>query len=189
MYNKNEQKKIKVNKINSNEANNNNKKTIIKTKIKIGIILTLSVLILAITLITLFCTTVESNLSFLNYKFYIMESQSQSYIAQKGDLVIVKKNKPNEIEKGDHIVYKDKNIYYCDNIVETKKINTLNKMVIAEKEGVRYQFSEDEIEGKIVCKISKVGNIINFLRTPIGILLFAVFVVCIFILLRILLVK
>lgn len=165
---------------------NNNK---IKSIVKIVIILTLIVLILAITLITVFCTTIASNLTFLNYKFYVMEAESQPYIAEKGDLVIVKKAKPGEVIKKDNIVFRDGEFYYCDNVVETKMINTVYKMIIAENEGVRYQFAEDEIEGKVVRKISNLGNIILFLRTPIGVLLFTIFVICVFLLLRILFVK
>ena len=139
---------------------NNNK---IKSIVKIVIILTLIVLILAITLITVFCTTIASNLTFLNYKFYVMEAESQPYIAEKGDLVIVKKAKPGEVIKKDNIVFRDGEFYYCDNVVETKMINTVYKMIIAENEGVRYQFAEDEIEGKVVSKISNLGNIIYYI--------------------------
>lgn len=58
------------------------------------------------------------------------------------------------------------------------------KIIIAENDGIKYQFEESEIEGKVVYSIHKVGNIITFLRTPIGIIFFILFIICLFILLR-----
>lgn len=174
---------------NSNYTEESKKLNNIKTTIKVTLILTLSVLILVIVLITTFSTILASNLAFLKYKFYVMESTSQQYIANEGDLVIAKKAQPGEVVKGDRIVFKGNNFYYCDDVVETRKINTVYKMIIAECEGVKYQFEESEIEGKVVKIIPGLGSIVLFLRTPLGILFFSVFIICVFLLLRILLVE
>ena len=91
--------------------------------------------------------------------------------------------------KGDKVVYGGNKFYYCDDVVETKKVNTVYKIIIAEKEGVKYQFEESEIEGKVVKTIPNLGNIVLFLRTPLGIILYIVFTICVFILLRILLLR
>ena len=114
-----------------------------------------------------------------------MKSESQPEIALKGDLVIAKKLKLGEIQPGDKIVYGDGKFYYCDNIEQTKKINTITKMITAQRDGIKYQFSEDEVEGKIICTIHELGDIISFLRTPIGMLFFIVFIICVFLLMRI----
>ena len=159
----------------------------IKTSARITIILTLLVLMLTIMLITLFSTMFASNLAFLKYKFYIMDTDSQPDIAEKGDLVIAKRSLPGQVVKGDKVVYGGNKFYYCDDVVETKKVNTVYKIIIAEKEGVKYQFEESEIEGKVVKTIPNLGNIVLFLRTPLGIILYIVFTICVFILLRILL--
>jgi len=141
--------------------------------------------ILITSLITLYSSIKASNLAFLKYRFYIMETDTQQEIANKGDLVIAKKLKNGEIQAGDYIVYGDNEFYYCDEIVETKKINTVTKIITAERNGIKYQFSEDEVSGKIVKKINKLGEIIKFLRTPVAIVIFILFVICIFALLRI----
>lgn len=161
----------------------------IKTSARITIILTLLVLMLTIMLITLFSTMFASNLAFLKYKFYIMDTDSQPDIAEKGDLVIAKRSLPGQVVKGDKVVYGGNKFYYCDDVVETKKVNTVYKIIIAEKEGVKYQFEESEIEGKVVKTIPNLGNIVLFLRTPLGIILYIVFTICVFILLRILLLR
>lgn len=158
-------------------------------KIKAVLILISSIIIFIIMLITMFCTIVASNLSFLKYKFYVMEATSQPYVAEHGDFIITKNVKPGEIQKGDCIVFGGKEFYYCDEVIETRKVNRVYKMIIAEKDGVKYQFDESEIEGKIVKKIHHLGNIVLFLRTPLGILFFIIFTVCVFALFRILLVS
>ena len=65
------------------------------------------------------------------------------------------------------------------------KINTITKMITAQRDGIKYKFSEDEEEGKIICTIHELGDIISLLRTPIGMLFFIVFIICVFLLMRI----
>lgn len=167
------------------QKNRNNKKNVYKKIVTSVIAVILFVVILLLSLITLASSVKASNLAFLEYKFYIMESSTQPEIASKGDLVIAKKIRNGEVKAGDKIVYGDGNFYYCDNIVETKKINTVTKLITAQRDGIKYQFSENEVEGKIICNIEELGNIISFLRTPVGMIFFIMFTVCIFIILRI----
>lgn len=149
----------------------------------IAVILFVSILV--ISLITLASTVKASNLAFGTYRFYIMKSESQPEIALKGDLVIAKKLKLGEIQPGDKIVYGDGKFYYCDNIEQTKKINTITKMITAQRDGIKYQFSEDEVEGKIIYTLHEIGNIVSFLRTLFGMIIFIIFVICVFLLMRI----
>lgn len=172
----------------NNENMQNDKNNMIKPRVKIVIILIIFVLMLVVILMMEFATIVASNLAFMDYKFYIMQSENQQNIAEKGDLVIVKKTKTGEVKKGDIVVFKDKNFYYCDEVIETKKVNIVYKMIIAENEGVKYRFEESEIEGKVVGKVYNLGNIILFLRTPLGIAIFIIFIACVFMLLKILLI-
>lgn len=167
------------------ENSNNNKCNYKKIILQIFILL-FSLLLLISTLITMTSTIKSSNnLAFGKYKFYIMNKSYKTDIAEEGDLIIVKKTKSDEIQVGDNIVYKDNKFYYCENIVQTKKLNTITKIVTAENNGIRYQFDASEIEGKIIFKIHTIGNIITFLRTPIGIILFILFIICLFTLLRV----
>lgn len=166
------------------ENNEKQKKIINKKLVTVVIAVILFVLILVVSLITMASTVKASNLAFGKYRFYIMESKSQPEIAMQGDLVIAKKFKYGEVKPGDNIVYSGGEFYYCDNIVQTRKINTITKMITAERDGIKYQFSEDEVEGKILYTIPKLGSIISFLRTPVGIIIFSVFTICVFLLLK-----
>lgn len=151
---------------NMNQRKEQNKVTNKKVVTQI-VAVVLFVVILILSLITIASSVKAKNLAFLRYRYYIMRSKSQPEIARVGDLVIAKKLDNGHIQVGDNIVYGDGKFYYCDEIVQSKKMNTTTKIIIAEKDGVRYQFSESEIEGKIVKTIPQLGDIIAFMRTPI----------------------
>lgn len=149
-------------------------------------IVVFSLTMLILSLITLASSVKASNLAFGRYQFYIMKSTSQPDIAESGDLVITEKANPGEIKSGDKIVYKDNEIYYCDSVVETRKVNIVNKIIIAEKDGVSYQFDENDVQGKVKVKMHKVGAIFTFIKTPVGIVFFTLFILCLLALLRLL---
>lgn len=168
------------------------KKTDNKTIATSTVVLRISAIMLFIAifitfLYTLYSSVIASNLAFGDYRFYIMDAENQTNIALKGDLVIAKKLKLGEVQVGDKIVYGDGKFYYCDDVVEIKKKNTVVKMITAEVDGIRYRFSEEEISGKVTKNIHFVGNIINFLKTPIGTLIFISIVIVSIILLAIIL--
>lgn len=143
------------------------------------------IFIITSTFITVISTIKSSgNLSFGKYKFYIMMAESKDNATKKGDLVIVKKIKSDELRIDDDIVYNNDGFYYCNRIKQTRKVNTITKLIITEGNGIKYQFNEDEIEGKIVFNIHNIGNIIIILRTVFGIILFILFIICLFLLLR-----
>ncbi len=169
---------------NINQSKSNYKKIILQV-----FIVLFSLTLLIVTLISMTSTIKSSsNLAFGKYKFYIVKEGYKTGIAEEGDLIIVKKAKHDEIQIGDNIVYGDNKFYYCDKIVQTKKVNTITKIITAENNGIKYQFDESEIEGKIILKIHKIGNIIIFLRTPIGMILFILFIICLVTLLKMILV-
>lgn len=169
---------------NIQKKNENN--IFIRKRILQIIIVIFSLTLLLITLITLASTVRASNLAIGRYRFYIMRTDSQPEIAQSGDLVIAHKTNPGEIKVGDSVVYGDNDVYYCDKIIEVNKSNTVNKVILAEKDGVKYQFNESDISGKVVKRFYKLGNIIAFLKTPVGIVFFMLFLICLFALLKIL---
>lgn len=168
-------------------VNNTQKKKVFefnKKTITACIAVLLFIIILVLSLITLFSSVKASNLAFLDYRYYIMDATSKENIAKKGDLVIAKKAKYGQTSIGDSIVYGDGKVYYCDSVVDVKKNNTVTKMIIAENAGIKYQFSEDEISGKVVKVIPGLGSFISFLRTPLGIVFFIGIVICIALLLK-----
>lgn len=160
----------------------------VKKRLLQAFIVVFSLTILILSLITLASSVKASNLAFGRYQFYIMKSTTQTEIAESGDLVITEKLEPGKIKAGDKIVYKDNEFYYCDNVVETRKSNIVNKLIIAEKDGVKYQFDESYVQGKVVNRIPKLGAIITFIRTPLGIVFFMLFIVCLLALLRLLII-
>lgn len=145
--------------------------------------------ILIVSLITVFSSIKAKNLAFLNYRFYAMKAEEQPEIAKKGDLVIAKRLKYGEAEVGNKIVYGNGEVYYCDEIVETKKTDKISKIIISEKNGIKYQFSEDDVSGKVVKVIPKIGSLITVLRSKLGIILTSIVIICIFVLLRMALLK
>ena len=171
------------------EENNKQKKKRNKRAIKRFLqvfIVIFSLTILILSLITLSSTVKANDLAFGRYRFYIMRTDSRPNAALKGDLVIAEKKDLGQLKVGDYIVYGGENkLYYCDEIAEIKKVNIVNKVVTAESDGISYQFNENEISGKVIKNIHKLGNIITFLRTPVGIVLFIIFIICLFALLRI----
>ena len=171
--------------VRKNEQKKNEERKLNKKNLTAIFAVVLFLVILILSLITL-ASTVKSkdNLAFLKYRYYIMDTNSHPSIAQRGDFVIAKKLKYGEVKVGDSIVYGGKKVYYCDEVIETKKNNTVTKMIIAESDGVKYQFSESDISGKVVKVIPKLGYIITFLRTPLGFVFFIIFTICIFLLIR-----
>lgn len=149
----------------------------------------LFVVISILSIITVTSSVKASNLAFFKYRYYIMKAESHPQVANAGDFVIAKKMKFGDVHEGDNIVYKDGKFYYCDEIIDVKNNNSAIKVIIAEKDGIKYRFSEDDIEGKIVKVIPHLGSVIDFLRTPLGIVMFVLFIMCLFILLRILLLR
>lgn len=149
------------------------------------IIIVYSLLLLIISLFTLACTVKSSdNLAIGNYKFYLIKLDNNKKIIPKGDLVVVKKVKNETINIGDQIVYKEDQKYYCDNVE-----NTINNSILVEKNGITYQFTKQTVEGKIVKRYHVLGNLVMFLRAPIGIIIFLIFTILLFVLLRILITK
>ena len=157
------------------------------SKIVLRIFIIIYFLLTLIVSLVVFSSTIrKSDLAIGETSFYIMRSDKKNDVAQKGDLVIVKKIDANDMQEGDNIVYGDNKTFYCDNVVKIKKINTISRIIIAEKDGISYQFTENAIQGTVVKTIPNLGNIISFLRTPVGIILYIIFTICIFILLRVL---
>lgn len=159
---------------------------VIKKRILQAFIVIFSLTVFILSLITMVSTIKVSNLAFGRTQFYIMKSNSYPEIAEVGDLVIAKRMEPGEIKTGDKIVYKDNEYYYCETVKTIKKNDIVNKIVVAEKNGINYQFNENEIKGKVVNKIHRLGAIISFIRTPFGIVMYILFLICLFALLRIL---
>lgn len=108
------------------------------------------------------------------YKPFIVMSGSMTPIINKGDLIIVKKVDCNLLKTGDIIAFKTE-----DNKVITHKINNVDiqngqKKYITKGDNNNsidegYVLAKD-IEGIYVSKISGLGNILLFIRKPLGLI-------------------
>ena len=156
------------------------KKTILRVFIAIYV-----VILLLLSIITVVSTIRFKDLAFGNKSYYIMRTDSKPDVAQRGDLVIVKKVDAKDMKIGDDIVYGGNKTYYCDDVAKVEQVNIVNNIIIAENNGISYKFEENEIQGIVVKVIPKVGNIIKFFRTPFGIILFLILDIGLFVLLRV----
>lgn len=148
-----------------------------------------SLIIFVLTLITVYSSAKFNDLGFGKYSFYIMRTDSRMYAAMEGDLVIAERQKLGELKVGDYVVYGGKKKFYCDQVAVIKDVDIVNKIITAESNGVSYQLNEDDIQGKVVKNIHNLGNFISFFRTPLGIAIFVVFTICLFALLRMLIIS
>ena len=155
-----------------------------KKVISLILVVFLFMFILTILLITLYSTVKASNLAFGKYSFYIMRTDTQPEIARRGDLVITKIQAKGEIQSGDKIVYSDNEFYYCEKIEETKGKANITKSITIKKDGIKYQLSGNEIKGKVVGSIQGLGEVITFFRTPFGAIVYILFIICVFFIMK-----
>ena len=136
-------------------------------------------MVIIVTSITLVSTVKhKDNLSFMQYKFYIMKEDFQEDIAPKGSLVVAKQFNRGEVNAGDNIIYYAGKDYFASKVLRTEQKNTMHNTVIIQDGNLKYGMEESEIEGKIVKVIPSIGNIVYFLRTTQGKILFWLIFMC-----------
>ena len=109
---------------------------------------------------------------FYIYKAYIISTESMQPTLNKGDVIIIKKAKKEDLKENDIITYKDKGEIITHRIVEIKpngnKYITKGDNNIAKDE---QSLSFEDIEGKLVLKIPHLGNMVAGLKNGIVIIL------------------
>lgn len=109
---------------------------------------------------------------FYIYKAYIISTESMQPTLNKGDVIIIKKTKKEDLKENDIITYKDKGEIITHRIVEIKpngnKYITKGDNNIAKDE---QSLSFEDIEGKLVLKIPHLGNMVAGLKNGIVIIL------------------
>lgn len=109
---------------------------------------------------------------FYIYKAYIISTESMQPTLNKGDVIIIKKAKKEDLKENDIITYKDKGEIITHRIVEIKpngnKYITKGDNNIAKDE---QSLSFEDIEGKLVLKIPHLGNMVAELKNGIVIIL------------------
>ena len=160
------------------------KRTIILIKIFNVVILLIIVpiLIYNITIIIKYIQNPKETPDFLGFKTYEIVSRSMEDTINKNDIIVVKKVDKNEINENDIISFDNGNEIITHRIVE---IENINGQTLYTTKGDNNRFADDEkisfeqIEGKYVFKLSKLGYLMNFLKNRYFlIILFIILIFC-----------
>jgi signal peptidase len=123
--------------------------------------------------------------SFLGYKPFIVLSGSMEPEIMPGDLIITKNIDPENVKVGDVITFRsDETTAVSHRVIKIStegglSFETKGDANIGSDKGA---VSPESIEGKYILRIAKLGNLALFLQTPIGLLVFVVIPLCLFIL-------
>ena len=123
--------------------------------------------------------------SFLGYKPFIVLSGSMEPEIMPGDLIITKNIDPEDVKVGDVITFRaDKTAAVSHRVI---KISTEGGLSFETKGDANIGSDNgavlpESLEGKYILRIPKLGNLALFLQTPIGLLVFVVIPLCLFIL-------
>ena len=125
------------------------------------------ILIYNITLIIKYIQNPNETPDFLGFKTYEIVSRSMEDTINKNDIIVVKKVDKDEIKENDIISFDNGNEIITHRIVE---IENINGETLYTTKGDNNRFEDDEkisfeqIEGKYVFKLSKLGYLMNFLK-------------------------
>lgn len=100
-------------------------------------------------------------------------SGSMSPTMEPGDVVIVSKVNLGEIKEGDIITFKEGNNYITHRVIEVKRENDIKFITKgdANKDPDQRTVNPEEVIGKVVFIIPKIGYLGIFVRTPAGFIL------------------
>lgn len=122
---------------------------------------------------------------FLGYKPFIVLSGSMEPAIHAGDLIITRVTEPEHIAEGDIIAFRaDKNVIVTHRVtdVQTGEGLTFLTKGDANTGADARAVGAGEMEGIYLCRLAGVGNFAMFLQTPLGMLLFVITPLCLFIL-------
>ena len=146
------------------------------------------VLLINFTIIIKSKTSKDKVPSIFGYKPFIVLSGSMQPNIKIGDLVFVKSSKVENLNVNDIIAFKTN-----DNTVTTHRITDIDTTTKGERcfitKGDSNNVKDEELvcknnlEGKMVKRIPKLGKFINFIQQPLGflIMMMTIFIICLFI--------
>lgn len=114
--------------------------------------------------------------NFYIYSAYLISTSSMEPTLNEEDIIIIKKCKEEELEKGDIITYKidDGNII-THRIIDILDEDSGEKKYVTKGDNNNIEDSEhilfSEIEGKMIIKIPRLGKVLNVLKNGIVIIL------------------
>lgn len=116
--------------------------------------------------------------SIFGYKSFVIVSGSMMPELQIGDIVIIKDEKDLNINQGDIISFREGNsitTHRVAEIIEGEPVQYKTKGDANNAEDINPVLLEN-IEGKYVLKIPKLGNVVIFMQNKIGIVLIAILI-------------
>ena len=153
------------------------KRKSISNRIKKIVFIFITIMIYNITLLYISYIDKFETPNFYIYSAYLISTSSMEPTLNEEDIIIIKKCKEEELEKGDIITYKIDD----GNIITHRIIDILDEEDWGEKQYVtkgdnnNIEDSEhilfSEIEGKMIIKIPKLGKVLNVLKDGIVIIL------------------
>lgn len=156
--------------------------TLIKIFNVVILLIIIPILIYNITIIIKYIQNPKETPDFLGFKTYEIVSRSMEDTINKNDIIVVKKADKNEIDENDIISFDNGNEIITHRIVE---IENINGQTLYTTKGDNNRFADDEkisfeqIEGKYVFKLSKLGYLMNFLKNRYFlIILFIILIFC-----------
>ena len=156
--------------------------TLIKIFNVVILLIIIPILIYNITIIIKYIQNPKETPDFLGFKTYEIVSRSMEDTINKNDIIVVKKVDKNEINENDIISFDNGNEIITHRIVE---IENINEETLYTTKGDNNRFKDDEkisfeqIEGKYVFKLSKLGYLMNFLKNRYFlIILFIILIFC-----------
>ena len=156
--------------------------TLIKIFNVVILLIIVPILIYNITIIIKYIQNPKETPDFLGFKTYEIVSRSMEDTINKNDIIVVKKADKNEIDENDIISFDNGNEIITHRIVD---IENINGQTLYTTKGDNNRFADDEkisfeqIEGKYVFKLSKLGYLMNFLKNRYFlIILFIILIFC-----------
>lgn len=156
--------------------------TLIKIFNVVILLIIVPILIYNITIIIKYIQNPRETPDFLGFKTYEIVSRSMEDTINKNDIIVVKKVDKNEINENDIISFDNGNEIITHRIVD---IENINGQTLYTTKGDNNRFEDDEkisfeqIEGKYVFKLSKLGYLMNFLKNRYFlIILFIILIFC-----------
>lgn len=150
--------------------------------IEIVIYIILLVLIYSLVLIAQHNINKQNGIKLFEYSFYTISSNSMQPEISKGDIIIVKKVKPNEIYENDIITFEANGeivTHRVQNVYnEAGKIKYITKGDNNEtKDPIQIEY--EQIIGKKVNTISNIGNIVLFLNNKLSLIFIVLIIILI----------
>ena len=156
--------------------------TLIKIFNVVILLIIVPILIYNITIIIKYIQNPKETPDFLGFKTYEIVSRSMEDTINKNDIIVVKKVDKSEIKENDIISFDNGNEIITHRIVD---IENINGQTLYTTKGDNNRFEDDEkisfeqIEGKYVFKLSKLGYLMNFLKNRYFlIILFIILIFC-----------